>query len=147
MIRMEEENVPAGGRMFEMGQVCEAYTSRQFIVKFLAAPNEVLADMLLTAMYPDFQPLRILTFSFPERVATRLRLVQTATTKESIWSVAEFRVYDAGRELPRAPQWRLTARPNPWDVQLAFDNDPVTRWRTWERAMPGMRIEVDFGNA
>jgi hypothetical protein len=30
-------------------------------------------------------------------------------------------------------------------VQLAFDNSPVTRWRSWEVAFPGMFIDVDFG--
>ena len=37
------------------------------------------------------------------------------------------------------------AKPNPWDVQLAFDNSPVTRWRSWETARAGMYVEIDFG--
>ena len=44
-----------------------------------------------------------------------------------------------------SPQWRLRAWPNPWDVQLAFDNNPVTRWSSWEYHWPGMYIDVDFG--
>ena len=55
------------------------------------------------------------------------------------------RFLDHGRELTRRPEWRLSAWPNPWDVQLAFDNSPATRWRTWERAAPGDYIQVDFG--
>jgi hypothetical protein len=62
-----------------------------------------------------------------------------------MWSVAEFRVWNQGKELARAPEWRLTAKPNPWDVQLAFDNTQATRWRSWQPAEPGMFIEVDFG--
>ncbi len=31
------------------------------------------------------------------------------------------------------------------DVQLAFDNSPVTRWRSWQHAHAGMYIQVDFG--
>ena len=45
----------------------------------------------------------------------------------------------------RANNWRLTAHPNPWDVQLAFDASPVTRWRSWQAGEPGMYIEVDLG--
>ena len=41
----------------------------------------------------------------------------------------------------------MTAQPNPWDIQLAFDNSPVTRWRSWQDAEPGMYIEVDFGKS
>ena len=28
---------------------------------------------------------------------------------------------------------------------MAFDNSPVTRWRSWQTAAPGMFVEVDFG--
>jgi hypothetical protein len=30
---------------------------------------------------------------------------------------------------------------------MAFDNNPVTRWRSWEAIKPGMRIEIDFAAA
>ena len=40
----------------------------------------------------------------------------------------------------------IKAHPNPWDVSLAFDNSPVTRWRSWRNAKPGMYIEIDFGH-
>ncbi|MBI4875588.1 MAG: hypothetical protein HY822_13215, partial [Acidobacteria bacterium] len=62
-----------------------------------------------------------------------------------LWSVAELRLYRGAVELPRDGRWRLRARPNPWDVQLAFDNSPVTRWRSWQPIAPGMYIESDFG--
>jgi hypothetical protein len=58
--------------------------------------------------------------------------------------MAELRIFDGTHELPRDPGWRLTAHPNPWDVQLAFDNNPGTRWRSWQPASPGMYVEVDF---
>ena len=63
------------------------------------------------------------------------------------WSVAELRVFDGGRELPRDPEWRLSAHPNPWDVQLAFDNSAVTRWRSWQPAEPGMFLEIDLARS
>jgi hypothetical protein len=143
--RMLEEHVPPGQPVFSFSQTAESYTSRQILVKYQAAPNEILADILLTPLYQDYQPTRTQDFHFAPRRLRKLRLVQTADTKEALWSVSEFRVYNHGAELPRAPQWRLRARPNPWDVQMAFDNSPVTRWRTWERAKPGMFLEIDFG--
>jgi hypothetical protein len=39
----------------------------------------------------------------------------------------------------------LTAHPNPWDVQLAFDNNPVTRWKTWQPPAIGDYLEIEFG--
>jgi hypothetical protein len=61
--------------------------------------------------------------------------------------VHELRFYEGTNELPRQPEWRLSASVNPWDIQMAFDNSPVTRWRSWQTASPGMQIDVDFGAA
>jgi hypothetical protein len=49
-----------------------------------------------------------------------------------------------GAKLPRAPEWRLRAESNPWDIPFAFDNDPVTRWTSYRAYRPGMFVEVDF---
>jgi hypothetical protein len=64
-----------------------------------------------------------------------------------MWSVSEFRVFAQGKPLPPDEKWRMTANPNPWEVPLAFDDRPVTRWRSWEGGKPGMYIELDFGKA
>jgi hypothetical protein len=61
------------------------------------------------------------------------------------WNVHEMRFYHHGQELARRPDWRLRAWPNPWEVQLAFDNTLATRWRSGEIANPGMFLDVDFG--
>ena len=60
------------------------------------------------------------------------------------WSMAEFRIFRGGTEVPRTPDWKLRAKPNPWDVQSAFDNSPVTRWRSWQTLYPGMYVGVEF---
>ncbi len=85
-------------------------------------------------------------FDFPPRELRKLRVVQTASLSYNQWSIAELRVFGGtNSELPRDSAWRLTAHPNPWEVQLAFDNSPVTRWRSWQPAAPGMYVQVDFG--
>ncbi len=47
----------------------------------------------------------------------------------------------------RSPQWKLEAKPNPFEIADAFDHNPVTRWRSHQPLFNGMRIEVAFGNA
>ncbi len=97
-------------------------------------------------MYRVFQPTRIVKFDFAPRELRKLRVVQTASLPYNQWSIAEMRIFgNTNAELPRDSAWRLTAHPNPWDVQLAFDNSPVTRWRSWQPAAPGMYVQVDFG--
>jgi hypothetical protein len=145
--RMIERTVPSGEKVFSFSQVADAYTTREIVVSFQAAENELLRDMMLIPLFADYQPNRLLTFRFAPRELRKIRLIQTEQAKDLSWSVFELRVLNAGGEVPRAREWRLTAHPNPWDVQLAFDNSPVTRWRSWQTAEPGMFVEVDFGRS
>ncbi|MGH9662568.1 MAG: hypothetical protein ACRD96_28725, partial [Bryobacteraceae bacterium] len=93
----------------------------------------------------EFPPTQRLRFRFPLQPLRRIRVVQTEPAGGDRWSVNELRVFAGERELERRPEWRLRAHPNPWDVQLAFDNSPVTRWRSWQAQFAGMFVEADFG--
>jgi hypothetical protein len=145
LAQMMESFVPMDAKVFAFTQPGTAYTSRQVLVGYEGAFNELLQDILWTPMFRDFQPTRILTFRFAPRELRKIRVVQTASVPaEAQWSVSELRVFDNGRDLPRDPEWRLTGHPNPWDIQLAFDNSAVTRWRSWQPPEPGMYLEIDF---
>lgn len=136
--------VPANEPVFGIGQGGQSYLPRDLRVGYQSASNELLQDILWVPVVPEYQPTRILRFDFPPRPFAKLRVVQTAGAPDNQWSIAELRIFNGQTELARDPSWRLTAHPNPWDVQLAFDNSPVTRWRTWEPAAPGMYVEIDF---
>lgn len=144
--RMIEGNVPEGEAVLTMNGIAESYTRREIRVGFQSASNEVLRDILNMGWDLGAQPFRARLFRFTEQPLRRIRVLQTARgAPADMWNVHELRVYRGGNELARAPQWRLRAWPNPWDVQLAFDNSPATRWRSWETPWPGMYLEVDFG--
>jgi hypothetical protein len=145
--RLVDANVPKGERVLATNGVANAYTSRDILVSYHGAFNESLLDSINIGWLTAFQPRVLETFSFPEKAVRRIRVLQTATgdPPDEQWSVHELRFFRGGAELPREPEWRLRAWPNPWDVQLAFDNSPATRWRTWESARPGMYLDVDFG--
>jgi len=142
--------VPPGEPVFTISQGGQSYLQRNLLVGYESAPNEVLEDILWTPVFRYNQPTRTLKFDFPSRELRKLRVVQTASLQGLQWSIAELRVFTSGpgniqTEIPRDPAWRLTAHPNPWDVQLAFDNSAVTRWRSWQPGAPGMYVQVDFG--
>jgi len=146
LARMFEKNIPPGKVLYTNNGMPEAYTTREIWIGFQSARGEVLNDILYGAWQPDFQPGYQQSFSFPAQSLRKVRVVQTAAAvTEEQWSITEFRIDNGGQERQRRPEWQLTAHPNPWDVQLAFDNSPVTRWRTWQRLEPGMYVEVDFG--
>ena len=85
-------------------------------------------------------------FPFKEQTGRRVRIVQTMqAAPHTQWNVHEVRFLRGGIEIPRSTAWKVRAWPNPWDVQLAFDNSPATRWRSWEIPKPGDYIEADFG--
>ena len=146
-----EERVPKGERVLALAAVAGAYTSREVLTGFHAAFSEDLEDTLSIGWVEYSQPRVLERWRFPERNARRVRVELDAMgrpdgwSNDEQWSIHELRFFHQGTELPRRPQWRLSAWPNPWDVQLAFDNSPATRWKTWERAAPGDYMEVDFG--
>ncbi|MEJ7605387.1 MAG: glycosyltransferase family 39 protein [Bryobacteraceae bacterium] len=141
--KLVEKHVPPDGRVFTYAGLSQAYCDRQFLVAYQGGLNNVLGEILITGFASDMQPLRHWTYRFTPAVVRKLRLLQTVQAND-LWSVTEFRVFSGATEIPRA-KWRLRASPNPWDVQYAFDNSPVTRWKTFEKATSGMYLEVDLG--
>jgi hypothetical protein len=137
-----EKNVPANGLIFSNSGRPEAYLGRNIIVSYESALGNLAYD-LVEAPLDGYKPTERLHFKIQPASTRGVRVVQTGTDDEN-WTVAEMRVYSQGRELPRAPDWRLSASPNGWEVQLAFDNSYVTRWSTWQSMSPGDRLQIDF---
>lgn len=152
LARMVEGATPEGAVIYSMSPIAESYTTREVRASFQSGSNEQLRDYLLTPLVSEFQPEQQLEFQFPAQPLTGLRVVQTASPERGspasrdVWSITEFRILSQKRELPRDDDWRLQARPSAWDVQKAFDNSPVTRWRSWAGIRPGMFVEVTFAH-
>ncbi len=145
--RMIEEHVPPGERVLAAGAIAPSYTTRDVLINFQGAFNQSLTDAIDIGWYDGYRPKTVLVFHFPEREIRRIRLLQTAQLPRGAqWSVHEIRYLCSGAEFPRSAEWKLRAFPNSWEVQRAFDNSPVTRWKTWETPAPGMFIETDFGS-
>jgi len=144
--RMIEDSVPKGVPVLAANGLPDSYTTHEILVSFQSAYNDDLADILNAGWDESRQPTRRIIFKFPTKTVRRVRVLQTgvgAPLEE--FKAHELRFFLNGVELPRDPSWRLQAWPNPWDVQMAFDNSPATRWRSWETAAPGMYIDADFG--
>jgi hypothetical protein len=119
-----EQCVPPGARVFALTDVAREYTKAAVIT------GGVTRDALLTPMRAQLQPARELRFRFAARRIRAVRLRGPGT-------VAEFRVLANGREVPRAPGWRLRAAPEVRAAAMAFDNSYVTRWA-------GTSLEAEF---
>ena len=141
--RLIEAKTPPGSTIFTFTPIPEAYTTRHIRVEFQAAENKISGAVLWTALAPEYVPTWRLRFAFPRQPLRGVRVVQTNTGPD-LWSVHELRIFEGARELPRDPEWRLTARPYPWTVQSAFDNSLVTFWLCGETATPGQFIEAQF---
>ncbi|HBY58658.1 MAG TPA: hypothetical protein DEH78_02475 [Solibacterales bacterium] len=139
--RMIEAHVPEGARVFSFSPLMEAYTTREIVAGYQGAENQVLRDILLTPLIDAFWAKRRFTFAFEPEPLRRITLVQTERGEPDFWNITELRVYREGKELERRPEWRLSAAPNPFEIQMAFDNSPVTRWRSWQTIEPGMRAK------
>ncbi len=145
--RLVEATVPAGERILATRSVPLAYCNRELLVDYHGAASQTMLDWVASGFIPDYQPTLVQWFKFPGHRARRFRVVETGKAEAPgvQWSVNEMRFLHQGSELPRKAEWRLRAWPDPWEVQLAFDNSLPTRWRTWETIQPGDYIDVDFG--
>ena len=139
--------VPAGEPIFSFSGIQQAYQSHEVIVEWTSSFGLRAGETLRTPFTKDLQPTRRHDFRFAPITTRKIRLTQTARSDNDRWSISELRVLRQGVELPRAREWRLRASSNPWDVPLAFDNDAVTRWTSYEAYRPGMFVEVDFSRA
>jgi len=140
------ETTPPGSAIFSYREIPAAYTSRRLLVVWESTENQISGRILQAAWDPQVQPTSRLRFAFPKQNLRAIRLVQTASAND-LWTIHELRLFDGARELDRNPAWRLTADPYPWGIQDAFDNSPVTMWRSGEVLRPGMFVEVDFHRA
>jgi hypothetical protein len=145
--RMVEHHVPPRKMVFTFSGLADAYTTREALIGYAGALNNDIADAITMGWAKERQPARLWIYSFPGRQYRRLRVVETGTASNYLeqWSIHELRFFHDGAELPRRPEWRLQASPDPWGVQMAFDNSEATRWRSWDTLRPGMWIDVDFG--
>jgi hypothetical protein len=143
--RMLDEFVPRGKRVWSTSDVAQSYSATEVLVYYYSAEGELIQDILSTAIKPNFQPLRNLRYTFAPRTLSRLRIVQNAASRNEIWSIGQMNFFLGGEEIRPLAKWHVDSSTFPWDLGLAFDRNPVTRWRSWEPIHPGMWIDVDFG--
>ena len=128
-----EQQVPRGERIFSFAGRPEAYIDRDIIVSYESTLANLAQDILWAPQ--AHKPAIAQHFKFMPITTRGVRVVNVASAPD-FWTVAEMRLRFQGRELPRSPAWRLSASPNGWEVQLAFDNSYATRWSTWEAIRP-----------
>src|SRR6202034_3200802 len=94
-----------------------AYCNREFLVSYQGALNQTLIDFFNVAIVEDYGPTIVESFKFSEQAVRRARIIQTAkfNNPDVQWSVHEMRFFHHGIEIPRRPEWRLQAWPNPWE--------------------------------
>lgn len=137
-----ERLVPKGGRVLSPSMGNQAYHSREIVVPYQSVFGNQLYDVMFRATSQDMRATLRRVYSFPSRDVRRLRLV--LTNAGGPWMVAEVRVFHAGHEIERDPKWRVRASADPWHVQRAFDNSPVTVWTSDRNATAGMFLQIDF---
>jgi hypothetical protein len=137
-----ESNVPPGEKIFSFDTRPEAYIERPIVVSYESALGNLLHD-ILWAPIDGYIPHQRERFRFLPVMAKAIRVTQMASS-DDFWTLSEVRLFSAGKEIPRSKGWRLSAWPNGWEVQLAFDNSYATRWSTWQGMGPRMFVAVEF---
>jgi hypothetical protein len=144
--KMLEARVPPGSRIFSFDPIAQSYCARDVVVSWWGAENIRLRDTLQLPLTTDYLPMRRVTFRFNARPLYGIRVVQTAAGTD-IWKISELRLSHLGIELPEGAGWHATAKPSPWNADLALDRRLITYWRANQAMFPGMFYELTFGGS
>lgn len=143
--RTLDQYVPDGKRVWTTDAVAESYSKTKVLINYYSAEGERIQDILYSPK-DENSPTQDLRYTFPAREFTHLRLLQRGGGSGEMWSIAEMRFFRGGEEIAPEKSWQYMASSFPWDIALAFDRNPATRWRSWDAARPGMSIDVNFGH-
>jgi hypothetical protein len=138
---MLDRHVPRGQLVYAPSMEQLAYHHAEFAGSNLYFR---VLDTLATGYMPERGQIVRRRYTFAPIQTRTLRVVLNGQG-DFPWSVEEIRVFRGAAELPRDPQWRLSASSNPWYIGLAFDNSLVSAWSSARNAGAGQWIQVDFG--
>ncbi|WP_162179931.1 ArnT family glycosyltransferase [Bryobacter aggregatus] len=127
-----QAQVPAGELVFTEPSIQRAYHLRDALVPYESAKG-TRADFALAVPFSEaFAPTWRHRFQLSESV-TDFTITQTATQEKSDdnWSITSM-----------SPAGTATATHGNWDTAQAFDQNPATRWSSYQRMTPGMAITV-----
>ena len=141
--QMIERNTAPGSTVFSYRGIPEAYTSRRILVDYESAESHTDGLTLWTGFSPAWLPTLRARFTFDEQPLRAIRVMQTAGGSGQ-WRIHELRAYHGPSPIPRNG-WQVTANPSPWEIESAFDNNPVTFWECGDSLHPGMYVEAEFG--
>ncbi len=136
-----ELNVPKGERIYSFAGRPDAYIDRDIITSYESALGNLVQEILWAPQ--AHRPEHAQHFKFLPVTTQGIRVRNSAYGTE-FWTVAEMRLRSQGREIPRSPEWRVSASPNGFEAPLAFDNSYATRWSAWEALAPFQRLQVDL---
>jgi len=146
--RLVDQHVPPGHLLWSAQPLAEAYLRSDVLVSFQSAEGEVIQDIVATgADRSDFEPTWNLRFTFAPLRIQHLRVTQNARSATDTWSIGEIYLYNGGAEVRPQPAWQVDAAPFPWNLGMAFDRNPATRWNSWQSIEPGMHVDLDMKSA
>ncbi len=145
LARLVDRKVPPQAKVLGLESPPMAYCAREVLGTYECAQCNNLFEMVSLAADGSLQPVRRQVFGFRAQELSAVRVLQTGTGPADGWSANEFRVLKGSTELARGPGWRVRARPNPWEAGMAFDGNPVTRWKSWQPLDGREYLELDFG--
>ena len=136
--------LPKNARLYSFGGIAWAYLERDVMGYFEGALNERLREDIWTPKRDYLLPRWLSTFQFPAITTTSVRVSFPSVNPIAAVGVNEVTFFYRGKEIARRSSWTVTANPNSCDCTLAFDNNPVTRWRNWEPVKGHAVLMVDF---
>lgn len=139
--RTIDRMIPAGEPVYSFIALPQAYMTHVRLSRE-SARGETVIHLLLVNGHPA-DSRHTFVFQLPAVPLRAVELRQSAKANTP-WGVDEIELFSASGRIQPSPDWKVTARPFPWDARFAFDGNDATRWNSWEDLRPGMWIRADF---
>ncbi|MGI8991988.1 MAG: ArnT family glycosyltransferase, partial [Bryobacteraceae bacterium] len=128
--RMVEANTKPSDRIFCLDSLAMAYSTRDVTMHWHTAQADGLKDALTDAV--EKRPMEWLRFDWRKESLRGIRF-----RGQNLWKLFETKLYSDGDRVFNSPMWLLSAKPDPWEAPLAFDDNRATGWS-------GTFLQIEF---
>ena len=142
-VRMIERATPPNARIFDLWGAHAVHSTRELVSSWQSSEGVRLLDALEFARAGGTSPLVLSEANFEPQPVCGIRVVLQQDTPQP-WAIHGVAVRHKARPITPEGDRFVTAAKLPWDVPLAFDSNPVSRWWTGQNARKGDFVRVEY---
>jgi hypothetical protein len=142
-VKMVDRTTPPNAKILDLWGAHAVHSTREFIGSWQSAQAVRLVEGLDFARRQGTTAVSAVVGNFDEQAICGVRAI-LAADMPSPWAIHQMEVKRGHvRIVDRSTRW-VSASKLPWEVPLALDTNPVSRWWTGQPAQRGDYLQIDY---